>query len=329
LVVDLLEKCKSAGWIKESVLKEDRPSRTISPNDLADERFSRLVKIEGVVERAALPEPRTYPSGENYDDAINAISRAGTAISENLTQTRTVNKMTDNLSDLLNAQSGEFAMAAAAMRKGLGLRLLVSEDDPDIEDVPGRPDLLRAQKGALELGVNPGWQRLEGLASLFQHRIEQCSEAMHRCPQILTNFMVGLSQIPRSKRSVVIRQNTKWLANMVSILEICRMPLDFMTEVQSDFMRGFSTDGIWIDFIKKAATSYTNIAAAFVEFLVAFENEWNKLEHLPLWSRHVAKAHAKQMQKLKAVVNDTAESVRRFANDVEKTSAPKPTQIAS
>jgi hypothetical protein len=55
-----------------------------------------------------------------------------------------------------------------------GLRLILTNDVPRIEDHADDARHRLAQEQVLAVGLNPGWMRLEGLASYFAFHADAC-----------------------------------------------------------------------------------------------------------------------------------------------------------
>jgi hypothetical protein len=320
LIIELLDTCKGAGLIKASVLKADLPSGNISPNDLADPRLSRLVRMEGFVEREAIsvlmPDRSSAGKMIAFDFDPNVMVKASNKLRADIVASKTNAKLVKDLSIVLQTQAAEFAKLNASMLKQSASHLLFSEDDPNIEDVKDRPELRLIQEQALESGLNPGWIRLEGLATHFVNTTEKCNDVVRSCASGLESLFSAMNRVPKSKLYLLVRNNARWLARTPEVLALYRLSIKNMCTSQEFYLRGFPSDHVWIDFIRGTAEAFVKSLSAFSEFLFHIEEVWRTADHLPLLARHTAKMHLKHVRRLKKVANETVENVRLFADSV-------------
>jgi hypothetical protein len=213
LIVDLFDACKNAGLLEVGVLTKDVPACNISPNDLADPSMSRLKLVgecvelgpvpEGSAERAAQLEKISY----NFDG--NVWVDIGNRFRAYKVESRSNEKRLENVVKLLNEQSDEFTTATAMLVQKSGWQLLYSEDHPYIEDAPWRPEARQIQEKALKSGLNPGWLRMEGVASRFVRRVREWRQFILSTSEKLLAVTEDLNAFPKSKVRSVLLQKKK------------------------------------------------------------------------------------------------------------------------
>lgn len=269
LIVQIFDAAHEKGLVTEKVLKADLPSGNVSPNDLADLDISRLVRMQGFVEKRPIVVGTegsnrlgviTYPFGEEMDLTVNKmkgymvrIKRDGKASSD---FTATMDQKTREM----------WAFLAANLRDG-NLRLAFTNDAPFIEDHPTNPRLRKTQEDALEAGLNPGWLRLEGLASLFQFNQQQCKENIRKFAEAFTANLKLWNATPPPKLAAAIRKTNQWVAQSRNVFEIIKKSIEEMHEEGSKYYTGFPSDVVMIRWMKDLSGTLETVLVGFIEYL--------------------------------------------------------------
>jgi hypothetical protein len=298
LIVDVFRECRTAGLVAEDVLKHNVPGSSISPNDLADPVLSRLVLLQGMVEVRSDAVP---------DDLGNEFVVQGNQLRELGVRSQTSAKLTHQL------YLDSTAQAAAKVEK-IGIPLLVTEGSPAIEDVEGRPELRLIQENALAAGLNPGWYGLQGFASLFEKHVARSEDTMRGILRNLTLATQTFDIIPPDKLASFIRRHTKWVDEAPQVLAGFQQSIENMRSNQAQALRGFGTDGLWIEWIGKTADSYDGSLQSFVAEIGDIEKDWSairKRHSVPAVQR-VLHRRLTTLRNIAEIAEDTRRSTRSF-----------------
>jgi hypothetical protein len=323
LIVNVFDACKKAGLVDVGVLKMDMPSCNISPNDLTDPSMSRLKLMNNFVELGPVPAASHERAAElekiSYDFDPNVWVDIGNRFRSDRVVSKSIEKRLEDVARLLNQQSGDFATATANLVQEKGWRLLYSEDNPYIEDAPGRPEARQIQEDSLRSGLNPGWLRMEGVASRFVRRVHGWRQFIFSTAGKLIAVTDDLNLVPKSKIRSVLLQKKKWLSALPVALEVQASTVDFAREMESDVLRGFESDGEWIDVIKETAAGFLLDIEAFQKYLEEVDHTWGGAEKVTIFNRRALKSSLKDIAHLKTATRQLAQSIHRYVESLDVT----------
>ena len=320
LIVDLFDACKKAGLVDVGVMTNDVPSCNISPNDLADASMSRLKLMKRCVELGPVPVGSAERAAQiekiSYDFDPNVWVDIGNGFRADKVVSRSNEKRLENIVKLLNEQSDEFAIATATLVQQKGWRLLYSQDDPYIEDAPAQPEARQIQENSLKSGLNPGWLRMEGVASRFVRRVGEWRQFILSTSKKLIAVTDDLSIVPESKIRSILLQKKKWLSALPVALEVQASSVDFAREMESDLLRGFDSDSQWIEFIKETSAGFLLDLEAFQKYLEEVERTWGASKKVTIFNRRALKTALRDIAHLKTAAHQFSESIHRYVESL-------------
>jgi hypothetical protein len=320
LIVDVFNACRQAGLVDVGVLTTDVPSCLISPNDLADPGMSRLRLMKDFVEFGPVPEgsaeraARLEKISQDFDP--NVWAEIGNKFRADRVMSGSSEKRLENIVNLLNGQSGEFAAATANVVRDNGWRLLYSDENPYIEDAPGRPEARQIQENCLKSGLNPGWLRMEGAASRFVRRVGEWRQFILSTSESLIAIGNDLNVVPKSKLRSVLVHKKKWLSGLPVILELQASSVDLVQQLEGDLLRGFDSDREWIEVISQAAAGFLLDLEAFQKFLEDIERTWGASPKVTFFNRRALKSCLRDIARLKAAAKQFSQSIHKYVDSL-------------
>ena len=129
-------------------------------------------------------------------------------------------------------------------------------------------------------------------------------------------LLEAVNALPRPKMASIIRQHTGWIRRLPAVVDVCKLALDSLRDAQRDYLRGFPSDGFWIDFITGTAEQFSKSLEHFNAFMRTVEDAWATAKDLPLLAKSALKSYLRGIQRLKMAVAEYLNSVRLFSESV-------------
>lgn len=319
LVVDLFKALNDAGLMKGDLLKHQSLGHTISPNDLADSDFSNLNLKTGIITTSPdvmIPKAKSQSILTESLSADNAfLVEMGNSFRANLVAAKRGAVVIEKNLDAVAKMADQGTAENATRMKELGYRLLLTEDEPEVLDSSDNPQSRKIQEDILNAGMNPGWIRLEGLASYFAKQTEDSSAIMRTCVETIDNFSSAFTGLPKSRVRAVIVEGEKWISLTPQVFAEFTRFVSQLENMKSTLLHGFESDIVWIKFINETAKGHIGLSEAFISFLDQAKNILGEVNPMPVLARRAAARYQSHLLRLSEEVLKSINATRQFAAD--------------